>query len=766
MNPSSYTFVALDLETTGLSPQKDTIIEVAAIKFKLKRDGDFFQITHEEERSMLIDPERGIDEHISMITGITNDMVRGKSKWGEVREKVNAFIEEESIIVGHNVLFDVSMLETHGISLRKHTILDTFELSEIFSGDAESLNLGFLAKKYGFDDGSEHRALDDTKLSVKLFLHYLTEISKLGEPLLSLWEFARNKDESGAINTLLSIMGNSNSSDSWNNPLLQYKTCKKSEKITKLNENQYSIISLSPSWDEERAIIDNAVKNGKLLIISSSKKQSLWLKDKLSSDYKVSHIRERSSYISLRMLGAWIMKDTWRRKESILIIRLIHWINTTQTGSIDEIKWYGDEQSYKYLFELRDDEENIFQNQDIENSKIAEILIAESYNKDLKNETYDHNIETCIIRDIVELENALLFRDKKIIDWNLIQKDIGELPFLEESLRDEFIYSLSIIEEIASSVVPRPTGPNPIPPGEYGETYFYTQKDLWHRGYIWLVWASQKLETTMIEYENSIRSGTLIQEITYRRLKDILNELIRVIKIGDPNINFILEIKNGKSSLSLVPRSQKKAIENFLKHQGGKNSILLGYNIACTPIKKFLNEECGFSTSHIESYSQNKFMTYNDSLVIEGNHIVILGTNLKQLRTLNTQLQKEYYDYDIITQSVSGGKSKILHLYKTGKRVILLGLIDTWKDESEVWKVTETLNVTKIPFDPPNDPIYLAKTVGMSNNFELYSIPMAIDTINTLIGRAKSSNPGIQIFLTDEKVMTMSWGKSIFPELL
>lgn len=92
MTLQSYTFVALDLETTGLSQEKDTIIEVAAIKFQVERVGNVFQAVNILERSMLIDPEREIDEHISMITGISNEMVQGKPKWDEVRERVRAFI--------------------------------------------------------------------------------------------------------------------------------------------------------------------------------------------------------------------------------------------------------------------------------------------------------------------------------------------------------------------------------------------------------------------------------------------------------------------------------------------------------------------------------------------------------------------------------------------------------------------------------------------------------------------------------------------------
>lgn len=73
---SSYTFIALDLETTGLDPQKETIMEIAAIRFQLEKDGETFRVINTEERSMLIDPERELRDEIRMITGITSAMLQ------------------------------------------------------------------------------------------------------------------------------------------------------------------------------------------------------------------------------------------------------------------------------------------------------------------------------------------------------------------------------------------------------------------------------------------------------------------------------------------------------------------------------------------------------------------------------------------------------------------------------------------------------------------------------------------------------------------
>lgn len=97
-----------------------------------------------------------------------------------MRDRVRDFIGD-AIIVGHNVLFDIAMFASHGIELSANRVIDTFELSEIFSQDIESLNLGFLANRYGLidPDEEEHRALTDTKVSIRLFLRYLSEIRSL-----------------------------------------------------------------------------------------------------------------------------------------------------------------------------------------------------------------------------------------------------------------------------------------------------------------------------------------------------------------------------------------------------------------------------------------------------------------------------------------------------------------------------------------------------------------------------------------------------------
>lgn len=145
------TFISLDLETTGLDPQEDTIIEIAAIRFEIEQRDSIFHLKNISERSMLINPKIPLAKEVILITQITDDMLRDKPEWGEVQKKVQDFIGEDSVIIGHNVLFDIAMLKSHGINISDHVTIDTFELAEIFSQKAESLNLGFLGDFYNIE---------------------------------------------------------------------------------------------------------------------------------------------------------------------------------------------------------------------------------------------------------------------------------------------------------------------------------------------------------------------------------------------------------------------------------------------------------------------------------------------------------------------------------------------------------------------------------------------------------------------------------------
>jgi DNA polymerase-3 subunit epsilon/ATP-dependent DNA helicase DinG len=89
-------FVALDIETTGLNPEKDAIIEIGAVRFNNKRV--------EGEWSSLINPGKPIPPFITQLTGITDQMVLQAPPVREVLEDLANFVGDAVIVVIISVL--------------------------------------------------------------------------------------------------------------------------------------------------------------------------------------------------------------------------------------------------------------------------------------------------------------------------------------------------------------------------------------------------------------------------------------------------------------------------------------------------------------------------------------------------------------------------------------------------------------------------------------------------------------------------------------
>ena len=98
ISPFQRVCVSLDLETTGLNPERDAILEIGAVRFR----GDEVLDTYQT----LINPNREIPDFIQRLTGITPQKVRRAPPFAAVFGELQAFLGSDPI-VGHTVQFDV-----------------------------------------------------------------------------------------------------------------------------------------------------------------------------------------------------------------------------------------------------------------------------------------------------------------------------------------------------------------------------------------------------------------------------------------------------------------------------------------------------------------------------------------------------------------------------------------------------------------------------------------------------------------------------------
>lgn len=171
-------FVCLDCETTGLDPQKDKIIEVAAICF------DSQQVYWEIES--LIDPECPIPEESIAIHHITQEMVQGQPRIVEFIPRLLNLVGDH-IIIGHGVGFDIDILaiaaERHGIpcQLRQNRYLDTLRMARLY-GESPINSLEQLRKHFNIPLEGAHRAMNDVVVNKEVF-KYLAKRYKTTEQL-------------------------------------------------------------------------------------------------------------------------------------------------------------------------------------------------------------------------------------------------------------------------------------------------------------------------------------------------------------------------------------------------------------------------------------------------------------------------------------------------------------------------------------------------------------------------------------------------------
>ena len=174
-------YIAFDLETTGLSPQEHEIIEIGALKV---RDGKvvdrFMEFVH---------PDKPITPMITNITHITNDMVAGARSCPGVIHDFLSFCEDD-VLIGHNVMFDYSFVKCsavrEGLTFEKMGI-DTLKIARKVHKDFESKSLGALCDYYHIENPAAHRAYYDALATAKLYqtlAHYFEpQDPKVFQPL-------------------------------------------------------------------------------------------------------------------------------------------------------------------------------------------------------------------------------------------------------------------------------------------------------------------------------------------------------------------------------------------------------------------------------------------------------------------------------------------------------------------------------------------------------------------------------------------------------
>ena len=157
-------YVVLDIETTGLDPFFDEIIEIGAIKVI---NGECVA-----NFSKLVKPSKPVSDFIVQLTGITNDMLRDSPSIDKVLPEFMEFVSDMTII-GHNVHFDINFIYDNSMQVLNkpffNDFIDTLRLSRRLFTSLDNHKLDTVCAFLNIDAVDHHRALQDCQITQNVY---------------------------------------------------------------------------------------------------------------------------------------------------------------------------------------------------------------------------------------------------------------------------------------------------------------------------------------------------------------------------------------------------------------------------------------------------------------------------------------------------------------------------------------------------------------------------------------------------------------------
>ena len=192
-------FIVFDTETTGFHPYSgDELLSIGAVAIengKIQDDHIFHSY---------INPNRTIPGHISELTGIENHHVESAPSFLSVFSNFLDF-KSHSPLIAHCAAFDFNFinvkLKSHKIMKIPNKSLDTMKLASHLLNGGDGFTLDDLLHQYGIPTTKRHHALEDARMTAKLFIHQMEQLENEGvRTLFELEKFIKYKNDLYQLN--------------------------------------------------------------------------------------------------------------------------------------------------------------------------------------------------------------------------------------------------------------------------------------------------------------------------------------------------------------------------------------------------------------------------------------------------------------------------------------------------------------------------------------------------------------------------------------
>ena len=383
-------FVILDLETSGIDPKKNDIIEVALIRYEDGKEVDRYDD--------LIKIDYELPEIITVITGITDKDLQEKGKASDkVLKKVEQLIAG-AYLVGHNINFDFNFLKAKKVKMNILGLIDTIPLAQILFPQAASYSLESLTDDFKIKHKHKHRAMGDVEATLDLFKYLWKNAGQLPKKLIGeIKEFIPRSTWDGGVffeevmgghippsegeQSIVRLQkGEYDSFDDknqgtkqpleidkvfgddgvmaqcWDEYEVRPQQAEMAQNVLNAFGQNYHLICEAPTGVGKSlaylmAAANVAIKNKSKVVITTNTinlQQQLYDKDvpRLHEIYKhatdhpgvrVAVLKGRSHYLCLRRLAEFKRRPNFTPEELILLIKILVWQYMSESGDSSEI---------------------------------------------------------------------------------------------------------------------------------------------------------------------------------------------------------------------------------------------------------------------------------------------------------------------------------------------------------------------------------------------------------------------------------------------
>lgn len=727
-------YIGLDLETTGLNPKNDHIIEVAIILF------DDEKII--EEWTTLVRPPIPIPAFTTHLTGITNDMVKDapllKDVLPKIQEKIGALP-----IMGHFIFFDVNFLNEYRAGL-PNVQLDSCQLAQALMHKEASYSLEVLAQKLQIPQPNAHRAINDVRANIELMWRLCAHVRALSNDEKEILKPILQKSQWPWAPVLLSVLDQTvRPTDALlpNDETVQNTSSESHTNLAELVKDAQTPFLCEEGSHTTQDVLDYAVaqKENSLLVLP--------FVQNLPTHPDLGVLKHPNQYLDEDRLKHFIEREVLDTGSTMLAVKASLWKRQTQSGEKAEIRLVKDEGSLWYDICCQEEDSGKSFYKKAQENAFQKKVIAVSHLHFLKDRSrkdpslpVPHNVIVTQMEELVRtVESAWHIRlseGRFLSDLERLQKENPDHHEVIESLTSRvsilfgfcgmFLQKYGMAEDVRHPLVVEP----------------------WHTNSA--EWNKVKMSAEAIEEATAALGDHMQASPTLDEFSRYLSYLTKILRTASP----ILWMTWSSDNQPIVHSFPEKPADLFKERvwKGLEHLHCFCHHGDLKDQFEFLKKELGLpeniQTLQAEEsialpieYPKMEMRSPNDAAYIsdvahelstqldkvEGNSMVLVNA-----QTASEQLFYKLSDFakannkKLFVQFMGGGLGKIVKMSENSNgRNIYVGNEDLFDILISEGIPLRFLAMHRLPFSNPKDPIQMGRAKAYDDAYKGYTLPTA-----------------------------------------